>query len=518
MLSAARLRIENFAQSLFFAFGDSKQLNYLHSYLADLDAKSAIIEPQYFDRDYLDEFAAFYGTSAKAYPNVCQRIHFFDFRITRRALRSFFAGNEAALTKFHGGYLGFAVIRPIPASPLGRTVLRWYPDLSPDTPRNTAPSRDYDVHLAGVRLTVRGLAWQQQDSAVGACATVGLWSMLHSSAFDDHHAIPTTADITRAAHRTASLGSRVFPSTGLTIYQLAEAIKEHKLAPIVISGDSNSIIPGPNKRGFTRFGFATVCGAFVRSGYPVLIGGYLEHVGMHAVCAVGFREPPTSLRAANSAEFGDSYIEHFYIHDDNLGPSVKFKLCDSGPGDPVYLVTDSPPPRFGLRQVEATHGYQRFFPSEVIAAVHDGLRLSPDTLSSQGKILAGGITFIVNDALYRQGIPEIGGLWISCRFLKLSTYLGSDLVSAVKADPTILANARLALIEQVPPMSLHLGVVRIFADNAELVADFLFDTTDGDRQPTIFAHVGYVPQIEDVIDALSKKLGRSLGAPVCAYK
>ena len=40
------------------------QGQYLRWYLADLGATSVLVEPAYFDRDYLSEFAAFYCTSA----------------------------------------------------------------------------------------------------------------------------------------------------------------------------------------------------------------------------------------------------------------------------------------------------------------------------------------------------------------------------------------------------------------------------------------------------------------------
>jgi hypothetical protein len=193
--------------------------------------------------------------------------------------------------QLQSSYLGFAVIRPFEPPLLGRTVLSWYPpDRFVAGLRVTTPSRDYKVHLAGVQLTVHGLAWQPQDRAVGACATVALWSMLHSSAFDDHHAIPTTAEITEAAHRNASLGSRVYPSAGLTTYQLFEAIKAQRLAPNVMEGDI-ALLGDERNRGFKPERFLATCAAFIRSGYPVLVMGMqIDHAdhdeggGLHAVC------------------------------------------------------------------------------------------------------------------------------------------------------------------------------------------------------------------------------------------
>src|SRR3954470_14135510 len=159
----------------------SPQGQYLRWYLADLGAKSVMVEPAYFDRDYLSEFAAFYCTSTAGYPNVCRRVHYFSLNVDRAGLERAVAGDKAARQRLEEGYLGFIVLRPIPKTPLGRTVLRAYPDQTPELPRVVEPFRWYTCNVAGLELRVHGLAWQQQDAAVGACATVALWSMLHSS-------------------------------------------------------------------------------------------------------------------------------------------------------------------------------------------------------------------------------------------------------------------------------------------------------------------------------------------------
>ena len=272
----------------------TRQLLYLERYLDMLNAKVIVKEKKYFDRDYLAEFAAFYSVSSKGYPNICERLHFFSGDINRRTLISAAGGkNNRTLKRLQDTYLGFIVVRPIPAAPLGRTVIKWFPDeLEGTTPRVVEPSRQYYVHIAGIKLSVYGLAWQQQDTGVSACATVSLWSMFHSSAFDDHHAIPTTADITRDAHKKHSFGHRLFPSTGLTIAQVCEAITERDLVPLIVEGD----VKDENGRtiGFSKDRFASTCASFIRSAYPVLMVGELatqeNDVGdQHAICGVGFR-------------------------------------------------------------------------------------------------------------------------------------------------------------------------------------------------------------------------------------
>lgn len=56
---------------------DVDQAKYLRWYLSDLGATTVVVEPLYFDRDYLSEFASFYCMSSAGYPNVCQRVHYF---------------------------------------------------------------------------------------------------------------------------------------------------------------------------------------------------------------------------------------------------------------------------------------------------------------------------------------------------------------------------------------------------------------------------------------------------------
>lgn len=193
------------------------QANYLHDYLVELDATTVVEETVYFDRDFLSEYSAFYATTTGNYGNRCRRLHFFSTLMPdAEAIHWALTGDSSATAVLQDNYLGFVVLRPIPAAPFGRTVLKWYRDKTPQTPRVVA-SRRYVTHLLGVPLEVSGLAWQQQDSAVGACATVALWSLVHSSAYDEFHGIPTTADLTRYANQRSALGSRIFPSNGLQL-------------------------------------------------------------------------------------------------------------------------------------------------------------------------------------------------------------------------------------------------------------------------------------------------------------
>ena len=473
----------------------SYQVQYIKAYLADLGATSVVEERAYFDRDYLDEFSAFYGTSARGYPNACRRLHFFSGKpVTRPRLRSLLRGGTRTHNEFQSSYLGFSVLRPIPSAPLGRTVLRWYSDPNPNLPRVTKPSRRYVSHLCGVPLSVDGLAWQQQDAAVGACATVGLWTMFHSSAFDARHAVPTTAAITRAANRTAAQGRRVFPSSGLTFAQLAEAIKENGLAPLVFSGNTTS--KTGELVGFTVDRFAASCAALLRSGYPALLAGHLDGVGLHAVCAVGFRDAGPTTAPAGDIGLQDSNVEYLYVHDDNLGPGVRSRISIDSARGVTVLRPEPPKPWNPALGREPSRAYGTFVPTQIVAATHQEIRTAPDALHAQGiqkcRLLRSAIR-----ALFAPRTVQFY-LTFGARFIRLADYLGEELQRTLGAGPE-LAAVRLALSEKVAPMGLHLGVVRVALDGSTPFADILFDCTDNHRTNPVFATVCFNPAAESAV-------------------
>jgi len=498
---------------------DTLQLQYIRTYLSDLSAQTVIEELQYFDRDYLSEFSAFYSTSAHGYKNTCKRLHFFSDSFSRKVFENATAGIESSKKRLENSYLGFVVVRPIPAAPLGRTVLKLYPERSPKTPRITEPARNYNSHIAGLTLSVKGLAWQQQDTGVGACATVGLWTMLHSSAFDPRHSVPTTTNITISAHKRAGLGKRLFPSRGLTLQQICEAIKDQGLAPALTDGNVRS----PDKstvNGFARERFASSIAAYIRSGYPVLLMGKRGQGG-HAICVVGFRsctQPPLS---SNEVGIEDGAVEVIYIHDDNIGPNVRFEVVDKTlpkTGEKIVglkpvapMPTASHPP---YKRVKFSP--EPFIPQHILVATHEDLRTSPDEMHKAGLKTVQQMAFVLKGIsnLTKKQLP---GLTFSTRFIRLSDYLGSELDRTLKGSGKILSKVRLALVEKVSPMSLFVGVIRVATENSTPLVDILYDTTDSDRNHPVFAHVAYSPMAQYVLKVVTASDGEDFGVSVPAF-
>jgi hypothetical protein len=477
------------------ALGEMDQALYLRSYLWDLDCQIIVEEPYYFDYDYLAEFGAFYGASARGYDNVCRRLTLFNSKVVdvetfTKHFEAALAGEKAAAELLNDAFLGFVVLRPIPAAPFGRTVLGLYPAEKPDAlDRVTEPCREYRIHLAGLPLVVKGLAWQQQDRGVSACATIALWTMLHSSALHERYALPTTVSITLAAHKTASLGSRVFPSDGLHITQILEAIKEHQLSPIVMEGDLED---AKGDKVFSKERFCGTCAALLRSGYPVLISGTRSRG--HAVCAMGFRPVERAQIPAGSGGLEDSDFEHIYIHDDNLGAAVRFKIEEDAGA--VRLVADAPRPGpRGPRPVrDPCIGVEPLVPRSIVVAVHREVRVEPDTIHAEALERADLLAFALQEAGFGEGVS------VAPKFVRLHRYLGEELRTVVA--PKDLARVKRALCERVSPMSYHVAVAR-FGRSGEPLMDVIFDTTDSELNCAPFARVIFSPIADSLLEAIT---------------
>lgn len=495
----------------------SVQSKYLLKYLKHLECQKLLIEDNYFDRDFLSEVSAVYCKSAKGYPNTCRRVHFFSSpNVSRDMFVAALRDEEEARSEFQDTYLGFVVIRPITDSPFGRTVLSWYPDQNPDIPRVINPSRKYVSTVAGMELCVTGLAWQQQDSGVAACATIGIWSMLHSSAFDARHAIPTTSTITEAAHSNGMVGHRTYPSYSLTYHQIQHAIKQLGFSPSHTDGDQVLQF-------FSKKRFANLCAAYIRSGYPLMIGGiHGDGIAVgHAVCAVGFREATVGGKLEEGQIYlQDEQVEYLYIHDDNVGPNVRFKLeeemfsyngqehprCVMKMETPDYLVDDEP-------SLDTTSLY----PKAVIAAVHDDLMISADGFFKHGINLTSQLCNALNEFLKAQNLTT-KTFAFSSRFLMLKEYLKDELPRQLNGRKDLLANARVQLQENVPPMSLHLAILRVALPDSSLLLDIIFDTTDTDKNKSVFCHVIYDQSIDTLLKFVGKsEREKSLGKKVTAY-
>lgn len=481
---------------------------YLRSYLSDLCARSVVVENCYFDQDHLDAVSGYYSVCARGYLNHCQRVHIFSCAVSRAELflaASGHPGKAEMCRQLQDGYLGFIVIRPLVPPALGRTVLAEYPNASREGMglRESECARNYDVHLAGIPFRVKGLAWQQQDRAVSSCAIVALWTMLHGFDSDESRNIPTTTDIARRIHGL-SWRARVQPTPGLNNDEVAQVIRAFDFTPFVIEGDAREHTS--RRSAFSIGRFSSICATLLRSGYPVLMActsehlrdGKLEMTGRHAICATGFRLGAHETGALT--EFRDQALRYLYVHDDNWGPNVRFRVATTrNEGRSVAVLELEPPaPRGDSGDDDdgrklAREYNKKLIPTTLFVAVPSRMRVQPEALYTVGLEVLGQLAKII------QEISPGDTVDLSTRYIGVREYMRDELARVTKQlEGDDLAEIRLALTERVAPLSLYLGLIRFGVRSAGKltpVFDILYDTTEGGRAMRALATVAFTTEM-----------------------
>ena len=306
------------------------QVRYLARYCECLGAQTIVREQHYMDRHYVDEYAFYYSRMLSPPTNAVARIHLFAGQFSEeqfsamleRSLQSTadretverqLMGQEASDAQ--GGYLGYVSVRPVPSVPIGRTIVARLPNGTGQA-RHIWTTNPHTVHLANLRLSVEGLAFQQQDAAVGACATAALWSSLVRIARHDGMRAPTPAEISEAATRVARPPVRpmLSASTGLTVQQLCEATRTFGFTPEIISARGRPEI------------FVAALHTYLLSGIPVVLALRGGGIG-HAVTAVGFQMSDSEHQALQaSVPVTSAGMTKLYVHDDRLGPYARARI------------------------------------------------------------------------------------------------------------------------------------------------------------------------------------------------
>lgn len=318
-------------------------VEYLAAYLDELKVQSVIVEDDYVDRHYLDDFASYYSRSFRAPPPRCARLHFFE--VEAGELEKDFAGafGEGAQldeieARLNSKYVGFVVKRPLLGAAIGRTVLRTYPA---DDRRHYEVLRPYKVDVCGLHLVVNGLAYQEQDVGAAVCASTALWSALQRVAHVAGHRTPTPSAITKAANSP-------FPaSDGLHELQMASALSG-------LGYTADKFVPAENR---TLFRAKVV--SCLQSHLPVVLLMYRKMttaVGEipigHAVTVTGFSEPPSVVDVPPTQPnlpplpMKSGSLDVVYVHDDNLGSHAHYELFDS----------DEPTPDGGYKSLKLRRG------------------------------------------------------------------------------------------------------------------------------------------------------------------
>jgi hypothetical protein len=329
--------VENLADALSNEYTSSEVISsknhflYLKDYLGStgIDARTIVIEENYVSKDFLHDYASYYALCFKSYPKICKRVHFFSNTFTIEELNAAIIDASNVIPDFWNNYLGFIVIKPIPITVIGYTVLKTYLSSQAFNERNFWGVREYIVHFHGNEIKLKSLAFQEQDSVLAACATTAIWSMLNKAALDFHTILKSPSQITKDADNVSSDGSRLFPNKGLNLLQICQAIFNSGLVsevkqPDFTVRDSND---NPTAKFVSNSYLKKILNAYSPIGIPIILvirvpnGG--DH-GLHAITVSGYKQiAPKPVAPQKQISWLSDNIEKIYAHDDQWGPFAR---------------------------------------------------------------------------------------------------------------------------------------------------------------------------------------------------
>lgn len=485
-----------------------RQLDYIGRYLEALGATSIVLEQKYIDRDFIEDHSLFYSRSLANYSNYCRRLHFFR-KLPAKALRTRLEALSASASKMKGGapesvlkefrlscakfsndhYLGFSVIKPLPGSPVGRTVLQHVANSPPDQGRSFPSARDYKTHLWGLELSVRGLAFQQQDEGVSACATTALWMSLQKFRDLEEISVATPAQITNLAVRNVLPYGRPLPQEGLSTDQMCQAIQAVGAAPLMLR---------PTSLGYTR---QLILSTTASGMAPILILSRQAELHSqapkhaHAVTVVGVRiesgEDCPGIRAGYSDLAGR--LETLYLHDDRIGPYIRAKLGESqieGFARPVIHYTES-----GIKD--------NWVLTHIIVPNHPKIRLSCDKAMEMALTIGARLRAI--------SPIQIPLLSLQILVLRASTYIETLVVPRDGLKP--IRGEDLGRLLSRAHLSRYVAVIRFHAPELGSrpgAIDVLIDTTGTVRNAHCCGVISRYSDPSRQTPSLVKKLAKRL--------
>jgi hypothetical protein len=311
------------------------RLGYVHNYLEYLKCGVIVIEAEYVDKDFLDDYSHYYVRCFKEYERFCRRVHFFG-KFDESVFKSYLDGRESSknVTRLLSeNYIGFIVAKPLPYTVVGRTILRPWDNTVTDGEdksgwRSIRCVNDYRVNLGGIELQVKSLAFQEQDKVLAACATSALWSAFQRTSSVFSHSIPTLYDITSHATKYLQL-SRCIPSEGLSATQMCQAIKE-----VGLEAELREVHKPSDRRWQYHYPLLCASYGYLRAGFPVILSAYIEGEGYHAITLVGYSIGDETTSLDEMRIWGSQYdlrlkgsrIVKFYAHDDQIGPFSRLEV------------------------------------------------------------------------------------------------------------------------------------------------------------------------------------------------
>lgn len=347
-------------------FNDHNILKNICKILEIIEAQSVILEYDYVDRTYLQDFQRYHLSCYQHYKKTCLRLHFFKENWQKNQLTLDFINSDKYHFNNNENYLGNIIIRPLPNAFIGRVHLKISDNQfcklidSPVVEQKLLKifkiNPEVSAHLFGVKFKLNSLVYLQQDRSIGACSPTSLWIALNALKEKwDLGEIPAISQLIEMNTNTYDTGNRSFPNSGLYIPQIEYLIKKFHLEPDYIS---------PKK---FFYGFEELIYAYLRHRIPIILiielwqstnpnddkskhnsefftlkenqnsesKIYYDLPNISHMCVISgiiIDEKP-KVDSQNIRIFQKNQLKHLLIHDDRIGPyqiasTMKIELID----------------------------------------------------------------------------------------------------------------------------------------------------------------------------------------------
>lgn len=310
-------------------------IEYLDTYFNAEEIKGCyfLVESCYTNKDYLIDYSIYYSRCFLDYSKKSSRIHFFkkenvmkrdtfiiklsDILITKEE------NEDKILSFFHDNYIGCIVINPIPNAFLGFSLLKDYNSFKKDPYRFFWGNKTYGIHFFGIKIPIETLGFHEQDSNVGACATVAVWTVFQKAAEDYYINLKSPIEITKDAGLINDDGQRMIPNSGLVAGAMCVALTKNNLETEI--RDLRKVERSP------RIELKRLVYAYSPLGIPIILGINVPERGDyngHAITICGHKMAKSTYHKGSKEELNSKadYITNLYCHDDQWGPYVEISF------------------------------------------------------------------------------------------------------------------------------------------------------------------------------------------------
>ena len=251
---------------------------------------AVLIERRYIDLDWRSEHSRFYSTTFVRYPSVCHRLHFFI-----RPLPT----DLGDLSGLREAYCGYSVMRPLPSSPVGRTMIPPPPELDDGIRCEATDTLD----VLGWPMTVTAMPFVSQDAQYLRCAHADMWMTFYLAHLSQGLPRRLPAEIHDATMGGVVVDRQV-PSQSLSQHQMLGGLNLLGLSPGVLPLPRSAV---ESQAAGSLSLFAIMC-RYVNSNLPPIVCS-TNHVWL----VVGYTRAPSAAHTALT----------LYRHDDASGPYIR---------------------------------------------------------------------------------------------------------------------------------------------------------------------------------------------------